>query len=160
IEHGEDFQESREHAEKLSRRNGFHLVPNYHYDIVRGVATYWLELFSKVTDMDVVYVPIGQGSGICSCVAVRKGLGFRTKMVGVVAEKAPAYALSFEARKCIDAAATTKLADGMACRKPDAESLQIILENVEHVMRVSEDEVARAMKMIFMDTHNLAEGAR
>jgi threonine dehydratase len=159
IEHGEDFQESREYAEKLSRENGFHLVPNYHQDIVRGVATYWLELFSKVTDLDVVYVPIGQGSGICSCVAVRNGLGLRTRIVGVVAEKAPAYALSFEARKCVDAAATTKLADGMACRKPDEESLQIILESVDHVVRVSEDEVARAMKMIFVDTHNVAEGA-
>jgi len=159
VEHGEDFQEAREHAEKLSHGNGFHAVPNYHYDIVRGVATYWLELFSAVKDVDVVYVPVGQGSGICSCVAVRNGLGLKTKIVGVVSEKAPAYALSFEAKKCVDAAATTRLADGMACRKPDAEPLQIILENVEHVVRVSEDEVARAMKMIFVDTHNVAEGA-
>ena len=159
IEYGADFQESREHAAKLSQENGFHFVPNYHYDILRGVATYWLEFFSKVKDVDVVYVPIGQGSGICSCVAVRNGLGLKTKIVGVVAEKAPAYALSFEARKRVDAVVTTKLADGMACRKPDEESLEIILESVDQIVVVSEDEIARAMKMIFVDTHNVAEGA-
>jgi len=159
VELGEDFQESREHAERLSHSNGFHFVPNYHYDIVRGVATYWLELFSKLPDIDVAYVPVGQGSGICSCVAVRNGLGLKTKIVGVVSEKAPAYALSFESRKPIEAAVTTKLADGMACRKPDDEPLQIMLENVDHIVRVSEEEVARSMKMIFMDTHNVAEGA-
>jgi threonine dehydratase len=159
IEYGEDFQESREHAERLSQQNGFHFVPNYHYDIIKGVATYWLEFFSKVRGIDVVYVPIGQGSGICSAVAVRNGLGLKTKIVGVVSEKAPAYALSFEAHKRVDAAVTTKLADGMACRKPDDEPLQIILENVDHVVLVSEEEIAQAMKVIFMDTHNTAEGA-
>jgi len=159
VEYGNDFQESREHAEKLSHENSFHFVPNYHYDIIKGVATYWLEFFSKVPDVDVAYVPIGQGSGICSAVAVRNGFGLSTKIVGVVSEKAPAYALSFESRRRVDAPVTTKLADGMACRKPDDEPLQIILENVDHIVRVSDEELAQAVKMIFMDTHNTAEGA-
>jgi threonine dehydratase len=74
-------------------------VPPYHRDIVKGVATYWLEFFSAVANVDVVYVPIGQGSGICSCSAVRNGMKLKTKIVGVVAEGAPAYALSFEAKR-------------------------------------------------------------
>lgn len=126
---------------------------------MKGVATYWLEFFSAVSDLDIVYVPIGQGSGICSCAAVRNGLNLKTKIIGVVAEGAPAYALSFEAGRKISAPVTTKLGDGMACRVPDDASLEVILENVDHVVRVSEDELRNAMRIFFTDTHNVAEGA-
>ncbi len=159
IEFGNDFQESREHAKKLAEEHGWHVVPNYHRDITKGVATYWLEFFSAVPDLDVVYVPIGQGSGICACCAVRNGLNLNTKIVGVVAEDAPAYALSFEARKTIVAPATTLIADGMACRVPDEDALQVILQNVDHIVRVSEEEIRQAMKFYFTDTHNVVEGS-
>lgn len=159
IEFGNDFQESKEHAEKLAAERGWHFVPSYHRDIVKGVATYWLEFFSAVSDLDIVYVPIGQGSGISSCVAVRNGLNLKTKIVGVVAEDAPAYALSFQAGRKIAAPVTTLLADGMACRVPDDDSLAIILQNVERVVQVSEKEIGQAMKIYFTDTHNVAEGA-
>jgi threonine dehydratase len=159
IEFGNDYQEAKEHSRRLAEEHGWHFVPPYHRDIVKGVATYWLEFFSAVADFDVVYVPIGQGSGICACVAVRNGLNLRTKIVGVVAEGAPAYALSFEAGHSVAAPVTTQLADGMACRVPDEESLAVVLQNVERVVRVSEDEIAQAMKIYFTDTHNVAEGA-
>jgi threonine dehydratase len=107
----------------------------------------------------VVYVPVGQGSGICSCVAVRNGLNLPTKIVGVVPEGAPAYALSFEARRAVAAPVTTLLGDGMACRVPDEASLEIILENVERIVTVTEDEMRQAMKIYFTDTHNVVEGA-
>jgi threonine dehydratase len=159
IEFGSDFQESREHAQALADQHGWHFVPSYHRDIVKGVATYWLEFFSAVPDVNVVYVPIGQGSGICSCVAVRNGMNLKTKIVGVVADGAPAYALSFEAGRKIAAPVTTLLGDGMACRLPDDASLEVILGNVERVLRVSEEEIRLAMKFYFTDTHNVAEGA-
>ncbi len=159
VEFGSDFQESKEHALKLAEQHGWHLVPNFHRDITKGVATYWLEFFSAVPHLDVVYVPIGQGSGICACCAVRNGLELKTKIVGVVAEDAPAYALSFEARKSIAAPATTVLADGMACRVPDEAALGVILENVDHIVRVSEEEIRQAMKFYFTDTHNVVEGS-
>ncbi|MGB0064426.1 MAG: threonine dehydratase [Terracidiphilus sp.] len=159
IEFGSDYQEAKEHAQSLAEANGWHIVPSYHRDIVKGVATYWLEFFAAVADLDVVYVPIGQGSGICSCCAVRNGLNLRTKVVGVVADGAPAYALSFEAGRKIAAPVTTLLADGMACRLPDDASLEIILQNVESIVRVSEEEIRRAMKIYFTDTHNVVEGA-
>ena len=159
IEFGSDYQESKEHARKLADENSWHFVPSYHRDIVKGVATYWLEFFSAASDVDIVYVPIGQGSGISSCCAVRNGLNLRTRIVGVVADGAPAYALSFEAGRKIAAPVTTLLGDGMACRVPDDASLAVVLENVERVVRVSEEEMRQAMKIYFTDTHNVVEGA-
>jgi len=159
IEFGDDFQESKEHAEQLARERGWHFVPPYHRDIVKGVATYWLEFFSAVQNLDVVYVPIGQGSGICSCAAVRNGLNLKTKIIGVVAEGAPAYALSFAAGRKIPAPVTTVLADGMACRVPDDEALAVVLQNVDHIVQVGEKEIGEAMKIYFTDTHNVSEGA-
>lgn len=159
IEFGSDFQEAKEQAQNLAAEHGWHFVPSYHRDIVKGVATYWMEFFSSVQDLDVVYVPIGQGSGICSCVAVRNGLNLKTKIVGVVATGAPAYALSFETGHKIAAPVTTLLADGMACRVPDDASLAVVLQNVERVAQVTEEEIAEAMKTIFIATHNVAEGA-
>jgi threonine dehydratase len=159
IEFGSDYQESKEHAQTLAREHGWHFVPSYHRDIVKGVATYWLEFFEAVPELDVVYVPIGQGSGICSCVAVRNGLNLPTKIIGVVPEGAPAYALSFEAKRKIAAPVTTLLGDGMACRVPDDASLEIVLENVDGVTTVSEAEMRQAMKIYFTDTHNVVEGA-
>jgi threonine dehydratase len=159
IEFGSDFQEAKEHAQQLAEQHGWHFVPPYHRDIVKGVATYWLEFFSAVANVDVVYVPIGQGSGICSCSAVRNGMKLKTRIVGVVAEGAPAYALSFEAKRKIAAPVTTLLGDGMACRVPDDAALEVVLENVDHVVRVSEEEMRMAMKAYFVDTHNVVEGA-
>ena len=159
IEFGSDYQEAKEHAKNLAHEHGWHFVPAYHRNIVKGVATYWLEFFSAVADLDIVYVPIGQGSGICSCVAVRNGMNRKTKIVGVVAEGAPAYALSFAAGRKISAPVTTLLGDGMACRVPDDDSLAVVLENVDRVLEVSEEEMGQAMKMYFTDAHNVAEGA-
>lgn len=158
IEFGADYQEAKEEARKLAEQHGWHFVPSYHRDIVKGVATYWLEFLSAV-EPEVVYVPIGQGSGICSCIAVRNGLCRKTRIVGVVAEGAPAYALSFEAGRKIAAPVTTLLADGMACRVPDDQSLEVVIENVDHVVQVNDDEIRTAMKIYFSDTHNVAEGA-
>jgi threonine dehydratase len=159
IEHGHDFQSSREHADALASQLGYHFVPPYHRDIVKGVATYWLELFTNVPNIDVAYVAIGMGSGVCSAAAVRNALGLKTQLVGVVSEAAPTYALSFASKKCVEAPATAKLADGLACRKPDEEPLRFMLANLERVVTVSEAQVAEAMRMYFTDTHNVVEGA-
>ena len=159
IEFGQDFQESREYAAKLADEQGLHMISPYHRDIVTGVASYWLELFSAQPNLDVVYVPIGMGSGICAASAVRNGLGLKTKIVGVVSDGAPAYALSFEAGRKIEAPVTTFIADGMACRLPDDEAVEIIQQNVERIVLVSDDEIRQAMKIYFTDTHNVIEGA-
>jgi threonine dehydratase len=159
IEHGEDFQSSLEHARKLSADLGYHLVPPFHRNIVLGIATYWMELFTAVPEIDVAYVPIGMGSGICSAAAVRNALGLKTKLVGVVSDQAPTYALSLQQRKIVEAPATTKLADGLACRLGNEQALEVMLENVDHILRVTDGEVAAAMRAMFTDTHNVVEGA-
>ncbi len=159
IEFGSDFQESREHAQKLSQEQGLHFVPPFHRDIVTGVATYWMELFTAVPDLDAVYAPIGMGSGICAACAVRNGMKLKTKIIGVAAEGAPAYALSYQAGRSIAAAVTTLIADGMACRLPDDDALEIIQENVDRMVTVSDEEIRNAMRIYFSDTHNVIEGA-
>jgi threonine dehydratase len=158
IEHGADFQAAREHAGVLAQRHGLHMVPSYHDDLVRGVATYWIEFFEAVQP-DVVFVPIGQGSGICACAAARAHTGASTRIVGVVSAHATAYQQSFREGRVIEAPVTTQLADGMACRVPDAQALDIIRREVDDVIAVSDDEVAQAMRALFADTHNVAEGA-
>lgn len=159
VEHGDDFQAAREEADRYAQANGLHYVPSYHADLVRGVATYWMEFFRAAPELDVVYVPVGQGSGINACIAARNALGLRTRIVGVVSAHAPCYALSFEARRPLEAPVTTKLADGLACRVPDPESLDVILAHVDGIVQVTDAEVAGAMRLLFATTHNMAEGA-
>jgi len=162
IEHGDDFQAAREHAGRLSAERGMHMIPSFHDDLVRGVATYWLEFFEALAPQstpDVVFVPIGQGSGICACAAARAHTGVRTKIIGVVSAHATAYLESFRAGHVIEAPVTTELADGMACRVPDAQAFDLIRREVDDVVAVTDTEVAEAMRALFADTHNVAEGA-
>jgi threonine dehydratase len=162
IEHGDDFQAAREHAGGLAAERGLHMIPSFHDDLVRGVATYWIEFFEALAPHgapDVVFVPIGQGSGICACAAARSYTGVRTKIIGVVSAHATAYQQSFRAGRAIEAPVTTQLADGMACRVPDAQALEVILREVDDVIAVTDPEIAEAMRALFADTHNVAEGA-
>ena len=159
IEHGDDFQAAREHAMRLAQERGLHMVPSFHPLLVQGVASYSLELLRAVPDLDVVYVPIGLGSGICGMIAAREALGLTTEIVGVVSEQAPAYAMSYEQRRAVEHTATTLIADGMACRTPEPEALEMIWRHVARVVLVSDDEVENAMRLMFTATHNVAEGA-
>jgi threonine dehydratase len=159
VEHGEDFQESREEASRMAGRDGLHMVPAFHPDIVLGVSTYWAELFRAAPDLDVVYAPIGQGSGACAAAAARNAYSPRTRIVGVVSAHAPCFARSFRERRVVEAPATTLLGDGMACRRPDSDALDIILANVDRIVEVTDAELASAMRALFAMTHNVAEGA-
>ena len=159
VEHGKEFQESREHAALLAQREQLHMIPSFHRDLVSGVATYWMELLRAQPDLDVLFVPIGQGSGICAAAAARRALNLRTRIVGVVSSHALAYKLSFDQRSKIESPVSTLIADGMACRTPDDASLAVILSEVDEVVAVSDSEVAAAMKLYFIATHNVAEGA-
>lgn len=158
LEAGEDFDEARRVAAEESSSRNWVLVPSFHRDIVRGVSTYALELFTEISGLDTVFVPIGMGSGICGLIAIRNLLGLKTRIVGVVADQAPAFALSYQQGAVRTAAAAT-FADGLACREPQPEALEIILEGAADVVRVTDQEIADAIREIYETTHNLAEGA-
>jgi threonine dehydratase len=159
IEHGEDFEEARQYAMHLADASGAHMVPSFHPLLLQGVATYGVELFRALHDLESVYVPIGLGSGICGTIAVRNALSPRTKVIGVVSAQARAYSLSFVAKQGIESPVTTRLADGMACRTPQLAALEAIWKYVDRIVEVTDDEVAEAMRVIYECTHNSAEGA-
>jgi threonine dehydratase len=156
---GQDFDESRVVADNIRRERDYHFVPSFHPELVKGVATYAHELFTGFSDLDVVYVPIGMGSGICGVITVRDLLGLKTEVVGVVAENAPAFALSFEAGRPIPTNSARTFADGVACRDPVPDALEIVRKGAARIVRVSEDEIADAIRLYYRTTHNLAEGA-
>jgi len=159
VEHGDDFQVAREEAMRHGEREGLHMVPSFHRDLVLGVSTYALELLRSVPDLDTLYVPIGQGSGICGCILARDLLGRKTEIVGVQSTEAPSYALSFAAGKVVTTNSSNTQADGVATRSPDAEALAIILKGASRIVQVTDDEFGAAIRAYWTDTHNLAEGA-
>lgn len=156
---GKDFDESRDTAAEIQHARGYHYVPAFHRDLVKGVATCALELFRSHGDLDVLYVPIGMGSGICAAITVRDLLGHKIEIVGVVADNAPAFALSFEAGHPMPTNSARTFADGLACRDPQAEAFDIVKKGAARIVRVSEEEIADAIRLYYAATHNLAEGA-
>ncbi len=159
IVHGEDFDEAKLEAARLAERDGLELVPAFHPALVCGVATYAYEFLTACSDLDTVYVPIGMGSGICGLITTRDLLGLKTEIVGVVSTHAAAYAESFESGEVVETETAKTFADGMACRMPSSSALEVILSGAARIVRVTDDEVAAAMRAIYADTHNIAEGA-
>lgn len=159
VEYGDDFDEARMRCEAVAEEEGLEMVPAFHPDLVCGVATYARELFSAVSDLDAVYVPVGMGSGICGLIRTRDLLGLTTEIIGVVSTQAPAMALSVEAGRVVTTDSARTFADGMAVRVPSEDALAIISAGTAHIVQVSDDEVAGAMRVIFRATHNVAEGA-
>lgn len=161
VEHGDEFQTASEHAALLAERDGLHRVPSFHRELVRGVATGWVEFFEALREAppDVLFVPIGLGSGFAGAAAARAHCGVSTRLIGVVSAHATAYRDSFRAGRPLEAPVSTVLADGMACRTPVPEALELILREADDVIAVTDGEVAQAMRALFTDTHNVAEGA-
>ena len=158
--HGADFEDAFAHAEALAAERGLVMVPSFDERLIRGVGTYALELFTAVPDLDAVYVPVGLGSGICGLMGVRDALGLKTEIVGVVAEGANCYELSYEARRPVSTnRATTVVGDGIATREPSPVALEAILAGCARIVSVSDDEMLDAIAAYHADTHNLAEGA-
>jgi threonine dehydratase len=159
VEHGADFDAARMHAMALAERDGLDFAPSFAPDLVRGVATYALELFRGAPKLDALYVPIGLGSGICGCIMARDLLGLSTEIIGVQSTEAAAYALSFAAGRVVTVESANTRADGMATRIPDPAALAMILKGAARVVTVTDAEVAAAIRAYWTDTHNLAEGA-
>jgi threonine dehydratase len=159
IEYGDDFDNARVEAQRLAEEEKLFMVPAFHRELVRGVASYALELFAAATNLDTVYVPVGCGSGICGVIAIRDALGLRTKVVGVVSTRAMAVKLSFESGDLTETDSAATFADGIAVRVPVKEAFEIYSKGADRIVAVSDDEIAAAIRIYFSDTHNAAEGA-
>lgn len=159
IETGTDFADAVAYARQLADDEGLDMIPSFHGDLVQGVATYAHELFTAAGDLEVVYVPIGLGSGICGVIGMRDMLGLRTRVVGVVAHGANAYALSFKAGHAVPTNTAATFAEGVAVREPNAQALEVIAAGADDVIEVSDAEIRAAVRLIYRATHNLAEGA-
>jgi len=159
VEHGSDYQAAREEAERRAKQDGLEWVPSFHPDLMLGVATYALELFRAAPDIDVLYVPIGLGSGISGCILARDLLGLKTEIVGVQSTEAPSYALSFAAGMVVSTNSSNTRADGLATRVPDPDAFEIIRKGASRIVQVTDAEIALAMRAYWTDTHNLTEGA-
>jgi threonine dehydratase len=159
IEHGPDFDAARIEAMRIAEQDGLFFAPSFHRDLVLGVSTWALELFEAAPGLDVLYVPIGLGSGICGAIMARDLLGLKTEIIGVQSENAPSYALSFKAGHVVETNSADTKADGLATRMPDPAALAIIRKGASRIVTVSDDEIADAIRAYWTDTHNLAEGA-
>lgn len=159
IERGDDFQASLEYAQSLAAERHLAMIDSFHERLVMGTATYALEFLQSSPPLETVYVPIGLGSSICGMAAARNGLNLGTQIVGVVASNSPSYARSFAEHRVVEAPSLTRIADGLACRRPNASAMEAIWQNVDHIVEVTDEEIASAMLACYQDTHNIAEGA-
>ena len=157
--HGSDFQESLEHAHRLTETEGLHMVGAFDPTLVQGVASYALELFAAAGPLDAVYVPIGLGSGICGVISARDALGLTTDVIGVQAEGAPCYALSFQAGKPVSTPRADTFADGVATRVPVPDAVDMINRQAAGVVTGSDAAMLEAQRLLLSLTHNLAEPA-
>lgn len=159
VEHGDDFHAADHHAHALAGERGLVFIPAFDLLLVQGVASYGLELFRGAPSLDTVFVPIGWGSGACGLAAARNALNLKTRIIGVVSASAPAYALSFAEGRLVEKKSTTRIADGVAISSPHPGSFEILRHQLDHVVEVTDAEIEDAMRLIFSDTHNVAEGA-
>ena len=159
IEHGTDFNEALDHGHAIAEQRGLYAMPTFHGTLVQGVGTYSIEFLRAVPDLDAVYVPLGMGSGIAGMLSARNALGCATEIIGVVAERADAYATSFERGELRTTNSADTVADGLAVRIPDPDALAFLRTGVSRIVRVSDEAILAAVRAYFEDTHNLAEGA-
>jgi threonine dehydratase len=159
VVHGRDFQESLEHARALAEKDDLVFVPSFHPDLVAGVATGAAELHEQAGRLDVVYVPVGLGSGIVAHMAIRDLLGTTTEVVGVVADRAPAHALSYEAGRPVSTPEADTFVDGVATRTPVPEAVAAMVAGAARFVRVSEDAAEQAMRTLWQTTHQMPEPA-
>lgn len=159
IEYGRDFDDARVHAMTLAQERGLTFAPSFAPDLVAGVATYAVELLAAHPDLARIYVPIGLGSGICGVIGVRDLFNLRTEIIGVVAEGADCYARSVAAGALLETPHADTFADGLAVRTPHPDALAIIAKGAARLIRVSDAEIAAAIRALHTDTHHLAEGA-
>jgi threonine dehydratase len=160
IEFGKDFDEAREKVEEMQAERGLRYVHSANEPLlIAGVATYALEIFADLPDVDAILVPIGGGSGACGCALVRTSLGSRAKVIGVQAARADAFARSWRTGTRVVGDSADTFAEGMATRVTFDLTFDILKRELDDVVTLTEEELAAGVRMALRTTHNLAEGA-
>ena len=157
---GRDFDEARRHAEARARAEEFRYVHSSDEPLlIAGVATCALELFEVVPDLDVLFVPVGAGSGVIGAAIVARAIHPTTRVIGVQAEGAPAVYRSWKEGRRVVTESVTTFAEGLATREPFDLPLQLLPKLVDEIMLVSDAELREAIGLILDTTHQIAEGA-
>jgi threonine dehydratase len=160
VEWGRDFDEARERCEEDTRSRNFRYVhPANEPLLVAGVGTYALEIFEELPRADVVFVPIGGGSGASGLVTVRSGLGSRARIIGVQAVRADGFTRSWRAGQMVPGERSDTFAEGIATRVAFEMTFNILKDELDDIVTLTEDELAEGVRMALRATHNLAEGA-
>jgi threonine dehydratase len=156
---GEIFDESREYAEKIAGEKGARFIhPANELHLIAGVATYALEIFEDLSDIDVIFVPVGGGSGASGCCLVKEAVNPNVEIIAVQAEKAPAAYLSWKSGKIVKDKMET-VAEGLATRIGYELTQEILRKHLTDFILVSEDEMVQAILLILEHVRNLAEDA-
>lgn len=160
IEHGRDFDEARELVDELRQSRGMRLVhPANEPLLIEGVGTYALEVLEDLPDVDVIFVPLGGGSGACGILTVVKAMAPKARVVAVQASKAPSIRRSWLEGRIVTTDSADTIADGLATRVPFELTFEILRESIDDILEVSEEEIADAIRLYWRTTHNAAEGA-
>ena len=159
-EGGRDFDEARERCEERGRATGARYVHSANEPmLIAGVGTYALELFEACPDVDVIFVPIGGGSGACGLITVRNALGSRARIIGVGATNADAIYRSWKGPERVVGASADTFAEGIATRVTFDLPFAIYKQYLDDFLLLSEEELAEGVRLALRTTHNLAEGA-
>jgi threonine dehydratase len=159
-EGGRDFDEAREHCERAAEATGARYVHSANEPLlIAGVATYALEIFEELPNVDTILVPIGGGSGACGNCLVRSGVGSKARVIGVQAEKADAFTRSWRGNERVAGDSAATFAEGMATRVTFDLPFEILRRELDDIVTLSEEELAGGVRTALATTHNLAEGA-
>jgi threonine dehydratase len=159
-EGGRDFDEARERCEQAAATTGARYVHSANEPLlIAGVATYALEIFEEWPDVDVIFVPVGGGSGACGNCLVRSALGASTRVIGVQAANADAFTRSYRSGTRIVGESANTFAEGMATRVTFDLTFGFLQRELDDLVVLTEEELADGVRLALRATHNLAEGA-
>lgn len=160
IEHGKDFDDARLECERRAKADGMRYVHsgNEPY-LVAGVGTATLEVLEELPAADVLIVPVGGGSGASGACVVAKAINPKIEVIGVQSEGAPAAYLTWREREPRETERIATFADGLATRTSFSYPQAILRELLDDFVLVSDEDLYRAMRVLLVEGHLVAEGA-
>jgi threonine dehydratase len=158
--HGKDYDEARNWVEEEARKKGYRYIHSANEPLlIAGVGTLYLEIIEELPDVDVIFAPIGGGTGAAAACIIAKALNPKIKVIGVQAENAPAVYLSWKTGQLMQTESSDTFAEGLATRVTFTLTFGILCKMIDQIVLVSEMEMKKAIVTLLETTHQLAEGA-